>query len=299
MNSDKNLHIPVLAKEIVTYLGLKKGAIVLDCTVGAGGHAENILKEIGPSGHLIGIDRDEEILHKAKTRLTKISEKFALFHSNYKYIDSILANKKLNAVDGALFDLGVSSFQMDAKERGFSIKLDGPLDMRMNKDDKIKASDIVNDYGTAELVSIFKEYGDEYFAKRIVSRIERERKRERIENTKRLAKIVEEALPYRYRFRRIHPATKVFMALRIAVNRETESLQAALTKVTPFLSKGARICVISFHSIEDRIVKNRFREFAKSGVLQIVTKKPVRPGREEIINNPRSRSAKLRVAEKL
>ena len=202
-------------------------------------------------------------------------------------------------MDGVLFDLGVSSFQMDRAERGFSIKLNGPLDMRMNKDGKIKASDIVNSYTKPELAAIFKKYGDEHFAERIADRIIRERKKERIENTVRLAEIVKEALPYRYRFRRIHPATKVFMALRMAVNREAESLQAGLTKTIPFLSKGARICVISFHSIEDRTVKNIFKGFAKSNELKIITKKPVQPDPEEIENNPRSRSAKLRVAERI
>ena len=297
MDSNKSLHIPVLAKEVITYLRLKKGMTIIDCTISEGGHAVEILKKIGNSGNLIGIDKDKEALKEAGSRLASMSNRFKLFHSNYKDIDLILEETKIRRIDGALFDLGASSFQMDKTERGFSIKLDGPLDMRMDRGDEIKASDIINRYTKSELVDIFKKYGDEHFGYRIAERIVRERKRESIKNTARLADIVTEALPYRYRFRRIHPATKVFMALRIAVNKEIESLQAGLTKIVPFLNKDSRICVISFHSIEDRVVKNKFRGFAESGELKIITKKPIRPDSEEIKRNPRSRSAKLRVAE--
>jgi 16S rRNA (cytosine1402-N4)-methyltransferase len=293
------LHIPVLAKEVITYLQLKKGMIIVDCTVGVGGHAADILKQIGDSGYLIGIDRDEEALEEARKHISCISDRFRLIHSNYKDVDAILAELNIYKVDGALFDLGISSFQMDRAARGFSIKLDGPLDMRMDKNDNIKASDIVNGCSKSELMTIFRKYADEYFAARIADRIIKERRKQHIGSTARLAGIVTDALPYRYRFRRIHPATKVFMALRIAVNNEIESLTRGLSTIIPFLSNGSRICVISFHSIEDRVVKNKFREFAGSRQLKIITKKPVRPNIEEINNNPKSRSAKLRVAEKV
>lgn len=299
MGNNKTLHIPVLAREVITYLQLKKGMVIVDCTIGAGGHAVEILKEIGNSGYLIGLDRDGEILKEASRRLADISNRFTLFHSNYTDIDLILKEAKIPKIDGALFDLGASSFQMDSAERGFSIKLDGSLDMRMDREDRIKASDIINSSTKSELVAIFKKYSDEYFAHRIAERIVWERKRGRVENTARLASIVTEALPYRYRFRRIHPATKVFMALRIAVNKEIESLQQGLTKTVPLLSKKARICVIAFHSIEDRIVKNKFKEFAGSGELKIITKKPIQTDIGEKKSNPRSRSAKFRVAEKV
>ena len=273
--------------------------VIVDCTIGVGGHAEKILKKIGDSGYLIGIDKDEEALREAKLRLKSISDRFRLFHSNYADIDLILKEVGIRKINGALFDLGISSFQIDRPERGFSIKLDGPLDMRMDRRQEIRASDIINRCARSELADIFREYGDEHFAGRIAERIIRERRREPIGNTTRLAQIVTGALPYRYRFRRIHPATKVFMALRIVVNKETESLQTGLAKTVSFLERGARICVISFHSIEDRIVKNRFKEFAKSNRLKIITKKPIRPGIKEAEINPRSRSAKLRVGERI
>lgn len=299
MERNKILHIPVLAKDVLTYLRLKKGMVIIDCTIGIGGHAKDVLKRIGNSGLLIGIDRDKEALEEAESQLNKISDRFKLFYSNYRDVDLILKEARIRKIDGAIFDLGASSFQMDKRERGFSIRLDGPLDMRMDRNAEIKASDIVNGCTKQELATIFRRYGEEHFASRIAEEIVRERRRQRIENTKRLADIVREALPYRYRFRRIHPATKVFMALRIVVNNEIENLEIGLTKITPFLKKGARICVISFHSIEDRIVKHKFREFAKSHELRIITKKPIRPKTEEIKENPRSRSAKLRVAEKV
>ena len=292
------MHIPVLRGEIIRYLQLKKSMVILDCTVGAGGHAEEILKLIGKSGYLIGLDRDKEALNEARLRLKNISDNFKLIHSNYDMVDSIFKEMKHEKIDGALFDLGISSLQMDKAERGFSIKSDGPLDMRMDRSDGVSASNIVNSFTKDELANVFKKYGDEHFAFRIADRIVRERRKARIETTRRLAEIVRETLPYRMRFKKIHPATKVFMALRIAVNREMESLEAGLARTIPFLNKGSRICVISFHSIEDRIVKNKLRGLAESRDVKIITKKPIRPSREEITNNPRSRSAKLRVAER-
>ncbi len=298
---NKIVHIPVLDKEVISYLVLKKGMIILDCTVGSGGHAEKILEAIGDTGYLIGIDRDAEILESAKSRLGMVSNRFRLFHSNYKDIDDVLNSAGVNAggIDGAIFDLGASSFQMDNAERGFSIKADGPLDMRMDRTETLTAADIVNKYPKPGLIDIFRKYGDEYFAGRIVERIMREREKGAIKTTGRLAGIVQEAVPYKFRFRRIHPATKVFMALRIAVNREMESLETGLSKAAIILNKGSRLCAISFHSIEDRIVKNKFKDLAKTGTFKIITKKPIQPGEGEMGGNPRSRSAKMRVAEKI
>ncbi|MFH0840058.1 MAG: 16S rRNA (cytosine(1402)-N(4))-methyltransferase RsmH [Candidatus Omnitrophota bacterium] len=294
----KMTHIPVLAEETIGYLNLKKGMAILDCTVGMGGHAKEVLEKIGDTGHLIGIDRDEDVLNEAKEILGKTAGSFKLFHSNYKDLDFVLRAAGVEELDGALFDLGVSSFQLISAERGFSIKSDGPLDMRMDKREPLKASDIINRYSKYELIDLFRKYGDEYFAGRIVERIIRARERKKIATTGQLAEIVERAFPYKYRFRRIHPATKVFMALRIAVNDELQNFETGLSKIIPFLKKKARLCVISFHSIEDRIVKNAFKELEKLEIFKIITKKPVQPSEEEIINNPRARSAKLRVAER-
>ncbi len=295
----KITHIPVLAKETISYLALKKGMVIADCTVGMGGHAKEILEEIGNSGYLIGIDRDAEVLEEAKEVLSKVGKNFKLFHSNYTNLGFVLNTAGMEEIDGALFDLGASSFQLVSAERGFSIKADGPLDMRMDKTDPLKAADIINRYSKYELIDLFRKYGDEYFAARIAERIIRAREVEAINSTVQLAGIVERALPYKYRFRRIHPATKVFMALRIAVNNEIENLEIGLSKIIPFLKKRARLCIISFHSIEDRTVKNAFKELERLEVFRVLTKKPVQPRDEEIINNPRARSAKLRVAERI
>ncbi|MDD5680695.1 MAG: 16S rRNA (cytosine(1402)-N(4))-methyltransferase RsmH [Candidatus Omnitrophica bacterium] len=296
---NKIKHIPVLVKEVTDYLALEKGMTILDCTVGMGGHAEEILSRVGDTGYLIGIDRDFEVLKEAKLRLSKVSNRFRLFHSDYRNLDSVLKTAEMDEIDGAIFDLGASSFQMENAERGFSIKADGPLDMRMDTSEKLRAADIINKYSKPELIDIFEKYGDEYFAGRIAERIVRERKNEAIETTGRLADIVQEALPYKFRFRRIHPATKVFMALRMAVNKELEGLETGLLKVAVVLKKDSRLCVIAFHSAEDRVVKNRFKEFAKTGTFKIITKKPIQPSENEVRDNPRSRSAKLRVAEKM
>ena len=299
MDSDKQLHVPVLAEEVITYLRLKKGMVIVDCTVGEGGHSKAILRGIGEAGYLIGMDIDNEVLREAKSALMSISDRFTLFNANYVDVASVLNKADVTKVDGVLFDLGVSSFQMDRPERGFSTKRDGPLDMRMYTAGNVTASGIINSCSKSELAALFKKYGEEHFAYRIAERIDNERRKQRIETTARLSRIVTESVPYRYRFRKIHAATRVFMALRIAVNREIENLEAGLTAITPLLNKDARLCVISFHSIEDRIVKNRFKELAAANELKIITKKPIRPGKPEKERNPRSRSAKLRVGEKI
>lgn len=293
------LHIPVLTEEVISSLQLDRGMVVIDATVGAGGHAEKILKKIGDSGYLIGIDKDAYALSHAERKLNLLGKNFKLFHADYKDLDEVLKIANIENVDGALFDLGASSIQLESASRGFSIKYDGPLDMRMDTENELRADDIINDYPKQELIDIFLKYGDEYFAKRIVDKIIYEREKHRIETTAELADIVKRALPYKYRFRRIHPATKVFMALRIAVNSEIESLKAALSKIADVLKNGARISVISFHSIEDRVVKNNFKYLSDKKIFRIINKKPIEAKSEEISINPRARSAKLRVAEKI
>jgi len=299
MESKNILHTPVLLNDVITYLGLKEGMVIVDCTIGVGGHAIEALKLVGKHGFLIGIDRDLEALKAAKNRLHEVSGRFRLFKANFKDVDAVLEKAKIKKIDGALFDFGISSFQIDSPERGFSLKSDGPLDMRMDREDGITASDIVNGCTKEELISIFRRFGEERFAPKIARRILEERKKERIRSTIRLAEIITNALPYSLRFRRIHPATKVFMALRIAVNRETENIEEGLMKIVPYLKEKSRVCAISFHSIEDRIVKNTFKRSAESGLLKIITKKPIIPKAGEASENPRSRSAKLRVAEKI
>ena len=270
----------------------------MDCTVGLGGHACEMLRAIGERGFLIGIDRDMEALKLARDRLHKVSTRVRLYKANFKDIDVVLDRAKLEKIDGILFDLGVSSFQLESPERGFSFQLDGPLDMRMDVTESITASDIVNGCTRQELESIFRRFGEESFARRIAAKLTERRQKARIKSTAELADVVKNTLPYKFRFRKIHPATKVFMALRIAVNRELDNIEEGIRKSLPYLKKGARICVLSFHSIEDRAVKNIFKKHAESGLLNIVTKKPVAPSAGEISENPRARSAKLRVAER-
>ncbi|MBN1872113.1 MAG: 16S rRNA (cytosine(1402)-N(4))-methyltransferase RsmH [Candidatus Omnitrophica bacterium] len=294
-----NLHIPVLEKETIAYLRPKEGMVILDCTVGAGGHAAEILGKLGGTGLLIGIDLDKDILKLAEEKLRSVSRNYSLIQGNFRDLETILSERNIEGVDGALFDLGISSFQIDSQERGFSIKLNGPLDMRMDRSSGREASKIVNSYSKEDLAELFKKYGDERFSARIAERITKERRRQRIVSTHELARIVTEAIPRRFRNTKIHPATRVFMALRIEVNNEIDNLKSALNMIVRILKTGARLCIISFHSIEDRIVKHTFRNLEKAGKIKVLTKKPIRPSLVEADMNPRSRSAKLRVCERL
>lgn len=285
-----------MRKEVIEYLKLDRGGVALDCTVGLGGHADSILKEIGPQGKFIGLDQDQEALELAQNRLSSFGN-CTLLQGNFRKIDQILAKLKIDKVDGILFDLGVSSLQLQTPSRGFSFRLDAPLDMRMDKNLRLSAFDLVNFLPQEGLSDILKRYGQERWHNRIARTIVRERKKAMIVNTRQLAELVQRVIPKRHSF--IHPATRTFQALRIAVNDELEALGEALNKSVDCLRPGARICVISFHSLEDRIVKHRFRSFAKEGKLKIITKKPITPTKEEISSNPRVRSAKLRVGEKI
>lgn len=304
-------HIPVLLKEAVELLNCKSSGIYIDCTVGAGGHAERILELTSPDGKVVGIDQDEEILKIAEGRLKRFGERVRLMHGNFSDIKGIMKDEK---ADGILFDLGVSSYQLEDKERGFSFMSDAPLDMRMDKKAETTAADIINSSSERELSDIIFKYGEERFAKRIASFIVREREKKAITTTLQLSNIITKAIPARFRPRDIHPATRTFQALRIAVNHELEILERSLLDAVDILKPKGRMCVISFHSLEDRIAKRTFQRLEKGCIcpskipicqcgikpsVRIITKKPVIPAEEEINANPRSRSAKLRTAEKL
>lgn len=318
-------HQPVLVKEVLEYLNLKPNDNVIDGTVGGGGHAEAILKKIGPNGHLLGLDRDPKAIAAAQQRLIRFKNRFTLIQDSYKNLPSIInnyfrvkrnKNKNIYAersgiqFNHLLLDLGLSSAQVAPKdERGFSFQNDSPLDMRFGPDSFLTAGEILNKWSKDELIKIFKEYGEERYAKKIAEKIVLSRQKKPIKTTLDLVEIID----YRQRGR-IHPATKVFQALRIAVNDELNVLKESLPSILDILSPAGRIAVISYHSLEDRIVKRFFQKEAKDCLcpknipicqchhqarLKIITKKPIVPKFEEIEQNPRSRSAKLRVAEKV
>lgn len=292
-------HAPVMKKEVLEYLNLHPGRYVVDCTLGIGGHAVEIASAIGPEGRLIGIDRDSDSLRIAEEALKGFRGIHNFIHDDFRNFDSILDGLGIREVDGILFDLGISSYQLEDSKRGFSIKSDGPLDMRMDKNSYISAYDLVNSLSEQEISSLLKNFGEERWHHRIARYLVKERTKKAFESTQELSQAVLKAVPYRSRNEKIHPATRTFQAFRIAVNRELEALEAVLEKCVSFLRKGGRICVISFHSLEDRIVKNKFRNFSREGQLKIILKKPLRPTEEEIRLNSRSRSARLRVAERI
>ncbi len=284
------MHIPVLLEPAVDLLLGNGGTIYVDCTLGLGGHARRILEK-NPKAFLVGIDRDPYALELAKDNLKDFEGRFSLYHANFSDLDEVLKREGIEKVDGFLFDLGVSSLQLKSP-RGFSFQRDEPLDMRMNPEDRISAYHVVNKYSERELERIFREYGEEPYSKRVARAIVLARAKKPIETTGELVKIITAVLPYKRG--KIHPATRIFQAIRIEVNQELKSLEIALYKTLDFLRPGGRLVVISFHSLEDRIVKN----FIKSH-LKPLTKKPITPTIEEIRENPSSRSAKLRVGEKV
>ncbi len=292
-------HIPVMLREVIDYLDLAPGKVVVDATLGTGGHSLAILEKIAPGGRLIGIDRDEESLKIAKERLAKFKNSAEFVYGNFVDIDKILGNLKVKKIDAILFDLGVSSLQLEDPERGFSFQNEGPLDMRLDRNSYISAYDLVNNLNEEEISTLLRNFGEERWHNRIARYLVRERQKHPISTTRELSEVVIRALPYKHRYYRIHPATRTFQAVRIAVNRELETLQAALEKTVGLLNKKARICVISFHSLEDRIVKFSFRGSASAGLIKIITPKPLTPKEDEIAENPSSRSAKLRVGERV
>jgi len=302
-------HIPVLAREAIEGLQAQPGGYVIDCTVGLGGHAAAILKRISPQGKLLGIDTDPEAIRVAKAKLVDYKEAVILANDSFANLDAICKKYDFYPVDGILFDLGVSSMQLDTAQRGFSFQREAPLDMRFNPRQELTASDIVNTFSEQELAHIIKEYGEEHHSRRIAQHIVQSRP---ITSTLQLAQAVEQVLGRQHT--RIHPATRTFMAVRIAVNRELESLKVALKQTINLLSPRGRLVVISYHSLEDRIVKEFMRGEASSYLrppgmiashyghtptLKLISKKVIRPTLLEIESNPRSRSAKLRIAERL
>ncbi len=290
-------HYPVLNEEVLQFFSVIKKGVIVDATVGGGGHSYLILKNF-PDIKVVGIDRDEYALERAEEKLREFTGRFTLIKESFRNIDTVLKNLGLEKVEGFLFDLGVSMFQLKM-ERGFSFQREEPLDMRMDTSQKLTAYDIVNFYPPPLLEKIIKEYGEEKFYRRIVKSIVEHRKKKRIQTTKELADIVYYSYPPPLRRGRIHPATRTFQALRIEVNDELGQLKEGVSKAIDLLKVGRVIQVISFHSLEDRIVKNIFKEAKKLKKLEIMTKKPITPGKEEVEKNPPSRSAKLRVGKKL
>lgn len=292
-------HIPVLPLEALELLHLPQGGVAVDGTLGLAGHALLMAQALGPHGHLIAIDRDSAALGVAQKKLVSLELKVDLLQGNFNTLDKILASLKVSAVDGILLDLGISSFQLDDAIRGFAFRLDGPLDMRMDVQSQgITAADLVNTLKEDKLAKIIFEFGEERFARRIAAAIVMQRARAKITTTQCLADIILRALPKGYTRGRIHPATRTFQALRIAVNEELESLSSGLDVCFKMLKSGGRLCVISFHSLEDRLVKNKFKslDFDQEGI--ILTKKPLVASDEECAQNPRSRSAKMRAIER-
>jgi len=291
-------HASVLLEETLEWLDAKPGSVVVDGTLGGCGHALSLLKRIGPAGRLIGFDKDPEAVRQARQDLRVFGDQVMIFHDDFKNIASRLESLELKA-NGVLLDLGVSSPQLDRAERGFSFKADGPLDMRMNPEETLTAREVVNRYPEKALADIFRKYGEERYSRRIAKRIMEIREKRRIESTAELESIVWQAVPSATRHGRIHPATRVFQALRIEVNKEIEALEVFLSNILGALETDGRVVILSFHSLEDRLVKTFFREYDRQKKGEILTKKPVIPQLEEIQNNPRSRSAKLRAFRKI
>ncbi|MFW6159621.1 MAG: 16S rRNA (cytosine(1402)-N(4))-methyltransferase RsmH [Acidobacteriota bacterium] len=293
-------HIPVLLEEVLEYLDAERPGIYLDGTIGLGGHTLEILRR-NPQAKVIGFDLDESTLLEARKKLRPYSDRIELYHSDFRYIPDLKLD--FTKVKGLLLDLGVSSFQLDNPERGLSYQHEGPLDMRMDTRNKTTASRILNRYSERNLTEIFRKYGELRQAKRLARAIASLRKNEKINSTSQLLNIVENVCHWRPQKGKTHPAARVFQALRIEVNQELTGVSHFLERITMVLKKGTRLVVISFHSLEDRIIKRTFNRLASpvdsSPLLQILTKKPVTPEENEIISNFRSRSAKLRAAERL
>ncbi|NLY74034.1 MAG: 16S rRNA (cytosine(1402)-N(4))-methyltransferase RsmH [Firmicutes bacterium] len=307
-------HQPVLLNETLHYLNIKPAGIYIDATVGGAGHAYRIAERLNERGLLIGIDQDQAAIKAAQQRLASVKPAVKLLRSNFEALPQIAADLKIKAADGILFDLGVSSHQLDELERGFSYKHEAPLDMRMDRSRPFSAAHLVNTASVEELTRIIGAYGEERWAKRIAIFIDRHRRDGEIKTTLELAEIIKEAIPAAARRSGPHPARRTFQALRIAVNNELEVLETALEAAISLLGGGGRIVVISFHSLEDRIVKNAFAKWAKGcqcpkempdcrcdhrPKLKVLTKKPIVPSADEIKLNSRARSSKLRSAEKL
>jgi 16S rRNA (cytosine1402-N4)-methyltransferase len=294
-------HIPVMSKEALFWLIQENDRIYLDCTVGYSGHAEKILEASGPGSRLIGIDRDAVAIASSRERLTRFGDRVLLLHGHFVDLKRHLTACGIGQVDGILFDLGISSPQLEEPARGFSFQGDGPLDMRMDQSMSGTAADLVNRWPETQLADAIFQFGEERFSRRIARAIVRARERHPLATTKELVSVIEGAVPANYRHGRLHCATRTFQAIRIAVNHELDCLEPALRDAADVLSPGGRLCVISFHSLEDRIVKHTLRALSGKDdpALTVLTKKPQIPAREESDRNPRSRSAKLRAAQRV
>ncbi len=294
-------HFPVMSEEALFWVVQESGRVYVDCTVGYSGHAEKILDASGPDSRLIGLDRDVVAITASREKLARFGNRALLIHGHFVDLKQHLSASGIDQVDGILFDLGVSSPQLEEPARGFSFQGDGPLDMRMDQSMIGTAADLINRWPEAQLADTIFQFGEERFSRRIARAIVHARARHPLATTKQLVSVIEGAVPANYRHGRIHCATRTFQAFRIAVNQELDSLEPALRDAVDVLSPGGRLCVISFHSLEDRIVKHTFR--ALSGKddpsLTVLTKKPQVPTREESERNPRSRSAKLRAAQRV
>jgi 16S rRNA (cytosine1402-N4)-methyltransferase len=307
-------HVPVMVNEVIHYLNCSPGKTYVDGTLGGGGHAKAILEAIGPDGFLLGIDRDPDAIAYTRQSLDPFKPNVQTFHDDFTHLPQILSRLHMSNVDGILLDLGLSLYQLERSGRGFSFMRDGPLDMRMNPEQGHTAGALINKLSGKDLAGLISRYGEERQAVRIARCIVDSRRHKAIMSSLQLAEIVKKAVPARYRRGRIHPATRTFQALRIAVNQELEVLEQFLDKAVNFLKPGGRLCILSFHSLEDRIVKERFKTLAKGCIcpprfpkcvcgktpqVSILTKRPVRPGMQEVRTNPMARSAKLRAAERL
>ena len=290
------IHIPVLKKEVIEYLNVKENLNYIDATIGEGGHAIEILKRNAPKGELLGIDWDPEILKEAEKNLKEFKKRITLVNDNFKNIKKVVKEKKFKKIKGILFDLGISSWHLEKSKRGFSFHKDELLDLRYCPHNYFPAREIINLYPEEAIERILKEFGEEEEAKRIAHAIVKARQKKPILSAKKLGEVVKKA---KIKKSKLHPATKTFLALRLFLNEEIENLKEGLRSAFDVLEKGGKLVVISFHSLEDREVKNFFREKEKTGEAKILTKKPIVPSFEEILKNPRSRSARLRALEKL
>lgn len=305
-------HVPVLLEETIESLNIKKDGIYVDCTIGGGGHSYEIAKRLSKDGRLIGVDQDTCALKAASEKL-KDFDNVTYVHDNFYNLDTILKELGIKKVDGIMMDLGVSSYQLDETERGFSYMKDAPLDMRMNRENQFSAYDVINTYNEDQLYNVIKNYGEEKFARRIARLILERRIQEPIKTTGELVEIIRCAIPKKFQ-KKGHPAKKTFQAVRIEVNKELDILNKAVDNSIRFLNEGGRLSIITFHSLEDRKIKVKFKELenpctcppdfpmcvcGKKPSIKIITKKPIEPSEEEREVNSRSRSAKLRVAQKI
>lgn len=292
------MHIPVLQKEVIRYLNPRPNENFVDCTIGEGGHTLNILERNGPTGKVLGIDFDPEIIKSLELRLNDFEERVVLICDNFRNLKLITKEQNFTQPQGILFDLGMSSWHLEGSKKGFSFQREEPLDMRYNPESSFTAGEIINKWREREIEKVLREYGEERFSKRITKEIIKERKISEINNTLQLVEIIKKAVPRRHKREKIHLATRTFQALRIAVNDELNNIKKALPQALEIVKPGAVLVIISFHSLEDRIVKNFLRDQEKNGTIRLLTKKPAGPSEEELRDNPRSRSAKLRAAQK-